>query len=77
MSFDRLKMFLPSLRFRLTLWNSLVILALLVANLAAIRAGMSFTLARMVDEFLNEELDSAVLDFNRLGGEPGSVHSCL
>ena len=75
MSFDRLKTFLQTLRFRLTLWNSIVILALLVANLAALRAGLQFSLARMVDEFLNEEVDSAVQDYNRLGDEPERLHS--
>jgi two-component system, OmpR family, heavy metal sensor histidine kinase CusS len=74
MSFDRLKTFLPTLRSRLTLWNSIVILALLVANMVAIRAGLQFSLRRMVDEFLNEELDSAVQDFNRFGDEPEPLH---
>ncbi len=74
MSFDRLKTFVQTLRFRLTLWNSIVILTLLVANLAALRAGLQFSLARMVDEFLNEELDSAVQDYNQLGDEPEPLH---
>jgi two-component system, OmpR family, heavy metal sensor histidine kinase CusS len=74
MSFDRLKTFFPTLRSRLTLWNSIVILALLVANMAAIRAGLQFSLGRMVNEFLNEELDSAVQDYYRFGDAPEPLH---
>ncbi|MHB1422218.1 MAG: sensor histidine kinase [Gemmataceae bacterium] len=75
MSFDRLRALLQTLRFRLTLWNSTVILVLLVVNLAAVRAGLKFTISQMVNEFLNEELDSAVLDFNRLSADPEQLHS--
>ena len=74
MSFDQLKTFLRTLRFRLTLWNTAVVLVLLVVNLAAIHMGLGFTQSRMVDEFLSEELYSAVLDFNRLGDKPGQLH---
>jgi heavy metal sensor kinase len=74
MSFDRLRTFFQPLRFRLTLWNSTVVLVLLVVNLVAIRAGLRFTLSQMVDEFLNEELYSATQDFNRLSDEPERLH---
>jgi heavy metal sensor kinase len=68
-------MFLQTLRFRLTLWNTAVVLVLLVVNLAAIRAGLQIILSQRVDEFLNEELNLADLDFDRLGGEPEQLHS--
>ncbi len=76
MSFDRLRMFLQTLRFRLTLWNTAVVLVLLVVNLAAIRAGLRFTLSQRVDECLNEELSLAILDFDRLRDNPEQLHSC-
>jgi two-component system heavy metal sensor histidine kinase CusS len=76
MSFERLRTFFQSLRFRLTLWNTAVVLALLIANLEAIRTGLYYTLTQMVNEFLTEEVDSAVLDFNRLGGDPERLHEC-
>ncbi len=75
MLYDRLRTFVQTLRFRLTLWNTAVVLVLLVVNLAAIRAGLQFTLSRMLDVFLVEELDEAVLDFDRLGDDPDQLHS--
>ena len=74
MSFDRLRTFLQTLRFRLTLWNGAVILVLLVVNTAAIRAGLKYTLSQMVNEFLNEELESAALDFKRLHADREQLH---
>lgn len=74
MRYERLRTFVQTLRFRLTLWNTLVVLVLLLVNLAAVRAGLQFTQSQMVDEFLNEELYSAVLDFERLGDEPEQLH---
>ncbi len=75
MSFDRLKTFVQTLRFRLTLWNTALVLGLLVVNLAAIRAGLQFTLARMVDEFLDEELYSAAIHFDLVGDKPEQLHA--
>lgn len=75
MLFDRLRTFVQTLRFRLTLWNTAVVLVLLVVNMEAIRAGVRFTLSQMMDEFLVEELDSAALDFERLGDKPEQLHS--
>jgi two-component system, OmpR family, heavy metal sensor histidine kinase CusS len=74
MSFDRLKTFLQTLRFQLTLWNTAVVLVLLIVNLAAIHMGLELTQSRMVDEFLNEELYFAVQDFHRLGDNPRQLH---
>lgn len=75
MSFDRLRTFFQTLRFRLTLWNTLVVLALLVVNLVAIRTGLRIALSQMVDEFLNEELDSAVWDLDHLSDNPERLHT--
>jgi heavy metal sensor kinase len=74
MSFDRLKTLLPTLRFRLTLWNTAIVLALLVVNLAAIRAGLQFTMMRMVDEFLREEMYLAIQYLDILGDKPDQLH---
>jgi heavy metal sensor kinase len=74
MRFELLRTFYQTLRFRLTLWNTTLILIVLVVNLTAIREGLDFTLSQMVDEALKEELYSAVLDYNRLGEEPERLH---
>jgi heavy metal sensor kinase len=63
-----------TLRFQLTLWNSAVVLALLVLNLLAIRAGLEFVQLQLVDEFLTEELDSAVQGCDRLADDPDRLH---
>lgn len=75
MLFDRLKTFFRTLRFRLTLWNTLVVLALLVGNLVAIRTGLRFALSQMVDEFLIEEMDSSIWDLDRLSEDAEQLHS--
>lgn len=75
MSFDRLRTLVQTLRFRLTLWNTAVVLILLAVNLLAIRAGLRFTLLRMLDEFLNEEIYSAAEDLNRLSGDAEQLHN--
>src|SRR5262245_33848114 len=74
MRFERLRTFCQTLRFRLTLWNTTLILVVLVVNLVAIREGLDFTLSQMVDEFIKEELYAAVLDYNRLGDEPERLY---
>jgi heavy metal sensor kinase len=68
-------MFLRTLRFRLTLWNTTLVLVLSVVNVAAIRAGLQFTLTRMQDEFLDEEMNSAVLYFDLLSDKPEQLHT--
>jgi hypothetical protein len=65
MRYERLRTFCQTLRFRLTLWNTAVVLVLLLMSLAAIREGLRLTLSQMVDEFIKEELYSAVLDVKR------------
>jgi two-component system, OmpR family, heavy metal sensor histidine kinase CusS len=75
MRYERLRTFCQTLRFRLTLWNTAVVLVLLLMSLAAIREGLRLTLSQMVDEFIKEELYSAVLDVNRLAEEPERLHA--
>ncbi|HWG41221.1 MAG TPA: ATP-binding protein [Gemmataceae bacterium] len=75
MRYERLKTFCQTLRFRLTLWNTTVFLVLLLIGLAALREGLRLTLSQMVDEFIKEELYSAVRDLNRLAEEPERLHA--
>lgn len=75
MSFDQARRLLQTLRFRLTLWNTTVVLILLVVNVAGIHLGLEFTQSQMVDEFLSEELDSAALTWNLLGGPSPQLHN--
>jgi heavy metal sensor kinase len=63
------------LRFRLTLWNTTVVLIIVLVNLVAIRAGLELTLSQMVDEFIVEELYAAASDLNRLGEQPDRLHA--
>jgi heavy metal sensor kinase len=59
------------------LWNTAVVLVILLVNLVAIREGLSRTITQMVDEFIQEELTSAVEDFRRLDGQPELLHAQL
>ncbi|HTU91172.1 MAG TPA: HAMP domain-containing sensor histidine kinase [Gemmataceae bacterium] len=74
MSFDQLRTFFSTLRFRLTLWNTALVLVLLIVNLAAIRAGLQFTLSQRMDEFLDEESRLATLFFDLMGDKPEQLH---
>lgn len=62
MVLSRLRAVLGSLRVRLTLWNTVVLAALVLVTLLALREGLRFTLYQMVDEFIGEELDAATID---------------
>jgi heavy metal sensor kinase len=48
-----------TLRIRLTLWNTAAVLLLLVVGLLAIRAGVEMVLTSILDEFLQEEMDTS------------------
>jgi two-component system sensor histidine kinase BaeS len=63
MRYERLRFFSQTLRFRLTLWNTAVVLLLLLVNQLAIRHGLERTIGQLRDEFLNEELFAATRDF--------------
>jgi heavy metal sensor kinase len=75
MRFERVNTFCQTLRFRLTLWSTVVVLIFLSLSLVAIREGIQLTLAQMVDEFINEELYSALRDADRLGDVPERLHA--
>jgi heavy metal sensor kinase len=74
MRFQRIRAFCHTLRFRLTLWNSAVVLVIVLVNLVAIRTGLELTLSQIVDEFIAEESYASVLDLNRLGEQPDGLH---
>ncbi len=66
MQFERFKHVYQSLRFRLTLWNSAVVLLTAVAALFALREGLRVTLMREIDQQLTEdaqEIELAIQDF--------------
>ncbi len=77
MRFERIKTFSRSLRFRLTVWNTAVVFAFLLANIVAIRQGLEANRSEMVDAFIEEELHTAVLDLDRLGAQPDQLHEQL
>jgi two-component system heavy metal sensor histidine kinase CusS len=66
MPFAAASTFFRTLRFRLTLWNTIVVLVLLVTALLGIHQGLWLAMMRMMDEFLSEELLDATLDVERL-----------
>jgi signal transduction histidine kinase len=66
MQFEQIKNVYRSLRFRLTLWNSAVVLLTAVAALFALREGLRVTLMREIDQQLSEdaqEIALAIRDF--------------
>jgi heavy metal sensor kinase len=68
---------LGGLRFRLTLWNTAVLAGVVLACLLAVRGGLYFTLMRVLDEFLDEELDAAARDVTRAAPNWDKVHKLL
>ncbi len=66
-----------TLRFRLTVWNTAVGLILVIANLFAAREGLRIVRGRMVDEFINEELDIACDKVRQLAASPEKLHEQL
>jgi heavy metal sensor kinase len=77
MLFERVKTFCQTLRFRLTLWNTVLVIIMLLVNLVAIREGVRWTISRMVDEFITEELILADDTVRRFGGRLGDLHDDL
>jgi two-component system, OmpR family, heavy metal sensor histidine kinase CusS len=56
MRFERLNRFTHTLRFRLTLWNSVVVLVAGLVTLIGLREGVRLTLIRELDQLLLEDL---------------------
>lgn len=69
---QRLRDLIGSLRFQLTLWNTLTLLAMIVLTLWAVREGMRYTLRREADEQLTEDANEARLIFER--SFPAALH---
>jgi heavy metal sensor kinase len=71
---EPLRFLFRTFRSRLTLWNTAVVLVLLLVNYLAIGQGLQQTLTQMLDEFVKEELFAAERDYNRLKAEPARMH---
>lgn len=56
MSFAKLKVALGTLRVRLTLWNTVVLLILVACTMLGVREGLRMLLTDGLDEFLQEEM---------------------
>lgn len=65
MRFERLKHVYHSLRFRLTLWNSAVVLLTAIAALVALREGLRVTLLSETDEQLRGDAEEIKLAIGR------------
>jgi heavy metal sensor kinase len=63
------------LRFRLTLWNTAVVLVLLLVNLLAVREGLRLALFQTLDEFIQEELDAASKNLTALAEQPDQLQA--
>jgi heavy metal sensor kinase len=61
MSFGRLDHLFGSLRFRLTFWNTGMILVLMLATLVGLRVGLRWTLQRELDGLLSEDVEEVQL----------------
>jgi heavy metal sensor kinase len=57
---------LRTLRFRLTFWNTAVVLLMVVATLVAVREGLRFSLLRDTDELLVEDAEEVRLTVEQL-----------
>lgn len=77
MHFAASRQLFRTLRFRLTLWNTAVVLILVIANLVAVLEGLRLVRARMVDEFITEELEIASEKVLRLADNPTALHGQL
>ncbi|MDZ4820827.1 MAG: ATP-binding protein [Planctomycetota bacterium] len=66
MRFEQFKSVYRSLRFRLTMWNSAVVLLTAVAALFALREGLRVTLLHETDQRLNEDSNEIALAIREL-----------
>jgi len=62
---NRIREFVGSLRFRLTLWNTATVLAMVLVTLWAVREGLRFSLRHEADEQLAEDAQEVRLIFER------------
>lgn len=67
MLFGLLKYLPPALRFRLTFWNTIVILVLVGGALWGVREGVRWTLVSELDAMLDEDIREVQLTIDRFG----------
>jgi signal transduction histidine kinase len=77
MRFGRLEHVCRTLRFRLTVWNTAMIVVLLLATLAGLRAGLRWTLQRELDATLTQDVAEAQLAFEGHWPNTGPVAELL
>jgi heavy metal sensor kinase len=65
MRFGRLDNFFRTLRFRLTFWNTGMIVVLLLAALAGVHVGLRWTLQHRMDGMLSEDVEEVALILER------------
>ncbi len=68
-----LKSQLGSVRFRLTVWNSIVVLGAALAALLALREAMRYTLEQEIDDLLREETIELVLAVQELHPDQNAI----
>ena len=77
MSFARLRASLRSLRFRLLVWNTLVVLVLILVCLLLVRQSAHRARFQLLDDFLSEELDSVCAEIAADSGRPGTLQATI
>jgi heavy metal sensor kinase len=77
MSFANLRVVFGTLRARLTLWNTVVLLVLMGLTLMAVREGLSRLLRDRLDEFLQEEMAEIRDDIRERAPRWPEIHKAL
>jgi len=70
---NRIREFIGSLRFRLTLWNTATVLAMVLVTLWAVREGLRFSLRHEADEQLIEDAQEVRLIFENFYPDMDSI----
>ncbi len=74
MPFAQLPEFVRTLRFRLTVWNTVVVLLVVVLTLWGVREGLRFTLRREADKQLQEDAQEIRLTVERSGVDLDTIY---
>src|SRR5579871_4441768 len=81
MSFGELRAHLKevfgSLRFRLTMWNTAIVLLMVVVTLGGVREGLRITLWHEADDQLSDDADEILLTIEQLYPDVKEIHAEL
>ena len=77
MRFGRLEPLIKSLRFRVTFWNTIGIIALVLLTFVGLREGLRSFLQREMDQLLREDLDEIRLVVDRFDRDLGMIREEL